>query len=251
VARRAAEIIDADLNPAFPDILPYNPAHPTLGAPPPDFAPVLASGGTRYPAPFTSPFEAVGRFRFEVCQAPEHSMRSADCLLGLVNRAGAGDTLLVEQLQEPPFWGPSDATVASDPNPRLEAYIAAARRGARVRVLLDAFFDDLSSTRSNLRTQEYVAAVARAEGLDIEARRGNPTGLGLHNKMILAQILGRGWVMAGSLNGGEASSKVNREVSLIVGSDEAYAYLAAMFWSDWGVLSGQSASFTPARVGVE
>ncbi len=40
--------------------------------------------------------------------------------------------------------------------------------------------------------------------------------------------------MAGSLNGGEASAKLNRELSLVVQSDEAYGYLAAMFWGDWG-----------------
>jgi phosphatidylserine/phosphatidylglycerophosphate/cardiolipin synthase-like enzyme len=103
-----------------------------------------------------------------------------------------------------------------------------------VRILLDSYFDDLGSSRSNLRTEEYLAAVARAEGLDLQARRGNPTGLGLHNKMVLAEVDGRGWAMVGSLNGGEASAKVNREVSLVVQSDEAYRYLAVMFWGDWG-----------------
>ncbi len=85
----------------------------------------------------------------------------------------------------------------------------------------------------------------------MQARRGNPTGLGLHNKMTLAEIDGQGWVMAGSLNGGEASSKVNREVSLLVGADEAYRYLARMFWSDWGEVAGESASFHVEQVGVE
>lgn len=249
VARRAADIIAADLNPAFADILPYDPAHPTLGAPPADFVPTFDSGGTRYPAAFRQPFQTAGRFRFEVCQAPEHALRASDCLLGLINRLGAGDTLLIQQLQEPPYWGPSNGTVASDPNPRVEAYLAAARRGAKVRVLLDAYFDDLSSASSNLRTQEYVAAVARAEGLDIEVRRGNPAGLGLHNKMALAQVDGQGWVMVGSLNGGEASAKVNREVSLIVAATGAYDYLATMFWSDWGAEPG--GSFHAPQVGVE
>ncbi len=56
--------------------------------------------------------------------------------------------------------------------------MAAARRGARVRILLDSFFDDLTSSRSNLRTEEYLTSMARLEGLDLEVRRGNPTGLG-------------------------------------------------------------------------
>ena len=164
IVRRAGEIMEADMDSSSADILAFDPAHPTLGAPPPDFAPVFDSGGTRYPAKFARPLELTARLKLELCQAPEHSMRRGDCLLGLVARAGAGDTLLIEQLQEPPYWGPNDGTVESDPNPRLEAYIAAARRGATVRLLLDAYFDDLTSTRSNLRTQEYLAAVARHEG---------------------------------------------------------------------------------------
>jgi phosphatidylserine/phosphatidylglycerophosphate/cardiolipin synthase-like enzyme len=251
VVQRIGAIIRADLDTAFADILPYDPAHPTLGAPPLDFVPVFDSGGIQYAAPFATPLEMAGRFRFEVCQAPEHSLRSSDCLLGLLGRAGAGDTVLVEQLQEPPYWGPGDGTVESDPNLRVEAYIAAARRGATVRVLLDAYFDDLSSARSNLRTQEYLMARARSESLDLEVRRANPAGLGLHNKMILAETAGAGWVMVGSLNGGEASAKLNREVSLLIGSSDAHRYLTRVFWSDWGEAAGQRDSFHAPQVGVE
>ena len=88
------------------------------------------------------------------------------------------------QLYENLYWGAESSNIAADPNPRLQAYIAAARRGAKVRVLLDAFFDnqDLDSPRSNLRTVEYLTAVAQAEGLDLQARRRNPTGQGIHNK---------------------------------------------------------------------
>ena len=52
---------------------------------------------------------------------------------------------------------------------------------------------------------------------------------------MLAQIAGQGWVVVGSLNGGEVSAKLNREVALLVGSDAAYAYLAQVFWYDWAV----------------
>ena len=135
------------------------------------------------------------------------------------------------------YWGAEASNVTDDPNPRLLAYIAAARRGAKVRVLLDAYFDnqDLNSPRSNLRTVEYLTAIAQAEVLDLQARRRNPTGLGIHNKMVLAQIDGQGWAVVGSLNGGEVSAKLNREMALLVGSDEVYAYLADVFWYDWNV----------------
>jgi len=53
-------------------------------------------------------------------------------------------------------------------------------------------------------------------------------------RMILAEIDGQGWVLVGSLNGGEASAKLNREMCLLVASSEAYEYLADIFWYDWG-----------------
>lgn len=233
VVDRVESILWADRDRAFADIWPYDPLDPDLGAPPPGFTPVLTSGGSAYPVRVPAPLTTSGEFYFELCQAPEHALKWDACLLGLINRAGPGDTVLVEQLDEPAFWGPSSGSVATDPNPRLDAYVAAARRGATVRILLDSYFDDLASSRSNLRTEEYLTSLARAEGLDLQVRRGNPTGLGLHNKMVLARIGGAGWVMAGSLNGGEASAKLNREVSLVVQSDAAYDYLAAMFQADW------------------
>ena len=99
-------------------------------------------------------------------------MRADDGLLGTLARAGAGDTVLIEQLYEQMFWGPDSSNVNADPNPRVQAYLDAARRGVCVRVLLDSFFDDLESPRSNLRTVEYLNATACAEGLDLQARRG-------------------------------------------------------------------------------
>jgi phosphatidylserine/phosphatidylglycerophosphate/cardiolipin synthase-like enzyme len=232
------EIMDADIAPGVHgDVWAWDPADPTLGAPPAGFVPSYDSGGVAYPVQKPTPLVTRGVFTFQLIHSPERALRDQDSLLGLVNRAGAGDTILVEQLYEQLFWGSTSSNVTADPNPRLEAYIAAARRGATVRVLLDAFFDnqDLDSPRSNLRTLEYLTAVAQAEGLDLQARRRNPTGLGIHNKMVLAQIGGKGWTIVGSLNGGEVSAKLNREMALLVGSDEAYAYLADVFWYDWGV----------------
>ena len=231
-------IMDADIAPGMHrDVWAWDPADPTLGAPPAGFVPSYDSGGNSYPVQKPAPLVTQGTFTFQLIHSPEQALRDQDSLLGLVNRAGAGDTILVEQLYENPYWGAEASNVAADPNPRLQAYIAAARRGAKVRVLLDAYFDnqDLNSPRSNLRTVEYLTAVAQAEGLDLQARRRNPTGQGIHNKMVLAQIGGKGWAVVGSLNGGEVSAKLNREMALLVGSDEVYSYLADVFWYDWDV----------------
>jgi len=233
-----SSIMDADIAPGIhADVWTWDPADPTLGAPPAGFTPDYTSGGTFYPVQKPQPLWTTGAFTFQLIHAPEQALRDQDSLLGLVNRAGAGDTVLVEQLYEHTYWGAESSNVDADPNPRLNAYIAAARRGATVRVLLDAYFDnqDLNSPRSNLRTVEYLNSVAQVEGLDLQARRRNPTGEGIHNKMALAQIADRGWVIVGSLNGGEVSAKLNREMALLVGSDEAYDYLAQVFWYDWDV----------------
>jgi hypothetical protein len=87
---------------------------------------------------------------FELQQAPENLLRFEDGVLGLINRAKEGDKLLIQQLQERPHWGATTSNRADDPNVRLEYFIAAARRGARVRILLDSYFDAEDSPVSNV-----------------------------------------------------------------------------------------------------
>jgi cardiolipin synthase len=238
IVAELSAIMDADIAPdVHRDVWAWNAGDLALGAPPVGFTPSYDSGGSFYPLRQPQPLFTEGSFTFQLIHSPEQALRDQDSLLGLINRAGPGDTILVEQLYENTYWGAEKSNIVDDPNPRLQAYISAARRGASVRVLLDAYFDnqDLDSPRSNLRTVEYLTAVAQAEGLDLQARRRNPTGQGIHNKMVLAQIGGKGWAVAGSLNGGEVSAKLNREMALLVGSDEAYAYLADVFQYDWDV----------------
>ncbi|MCB0230668.1 MAG: hypothetical protein KDG58_09035, partial [Anaerolineae bacterium] len=150
-------------------------------------------------------------------------------LLGMVDRAGAGDTVLVEQLYERVHWGGSNDTPQSAPNLRLQAYIDAARRGATVRILLDAYFD----TGDNAETVAYISQIVQNEGINLRALLGNPTGRGIHNKMILVEAGGEKWTHLGSINGSEASSKANRELAIQVQSDAVYAYFAPAFWVDW------------------
>ncbi len=125
-----------------------------------------------------------------------------------------------------------------DPSLRVEAYIAAARRGARVRILLNSgkFDADYYDAAQNGAAVEYVNDVARLEGLDLRAATGDPTQYGLHNKMVLVWLDGdAGYAHVGSLNGSETSNKVNREVALQIRSDEVYSYLRRVFERDWAV----------------
>jgi phosphatidylserine/phosphatidylglycerophosphate/cardiolipin synthase-like enzyme len=229
------ELFDADLDPARHRDIRRWPLDDPNYAPPDWFVPEDMSGGDIYRVYWPDPLTVHGAFQFQIISSPENSLNAHGGLLGLVGRAGDGDTLYVQQLQEPPYWGPISGSPGTDPNIRLEAYIAAARRGARVRIMLDRYFDDPASPRSNAAAVRYVNQVAAEEGLDLQAQRSNLTGLGIHNKMVLAQIDGAGYVHVGSINGSEAANKINREVALQVQSDAAYDYLARMFDLDWAL----------------
>ncbi len=200
---------------------------------PPGYTPIAATDWMTYTARFSIPLALDGEFSFEIIQSPENSLRDSDALLGLLARAGEGDLVLVQQMYEPPYWGDRYSDRVSDPNPRLEAYLAAARRGARVRVLLDSFFDDPTDPRGNWATCAFLRGIAAQERLRLQCRLANPTGLGIHTKMVLVEIDGRRYVHLGSINGSELSSKANRELALQVESSAAFAYLAEMFERDW------------------
>ncbi len=239
----ALDIFDHDLDPAnHNDLHRWNAA---TDSPPVGFVPSYASGGTAYPVQFPTPLALSGSFEFEVVQSPDNDLRGSDALLGMVAHAGAGGTVLVEQLYERKFWGPTTSDPANDPNLRLEAYIAAARRGARVRILLDSVYDDPADSRGNAATCTYVNGVAASESLDLQCLLGNPTGTGIHNKMVLVWNGTQGWTHTGSINGSENSVKNNRELAVQVKSTDGYNYLAQVFDYDWVVSGGGPILPTP------
>ncbi|MFZ5916290.1 MAG: Ig-like domain-containing protein [Chloroflexota bacterium] len=198
------------------------------------------------------PLVLTGVTSFEVVQSPETSLRTGDALLGMVARAGAGDRVLVQQQYEHQYWGPYDAPFL---NPRLNAYIEAARRGAAVRIMVAN--DDDNSYEDELI--QYLNDLAAAEGLDLMAGKGSPTagtldgepfGGHIHNKMVLVyDVATQGWTHVGSINGSENASKYNREMALQIGSDAAFNYFAGVFHTDWtasglpGFLAAPAAAF--------
>lgn len=228
----ALDVFAKDLDPFHhKDIRRWNAG---TDAPPVGFIPDYETGGTGYDVAFPGPLDLSGTFNFEVVLSPENALRSIDGLLGMVSRSGPGGIVYVEQLYERTFWGPTESNPQKDPNPRLNAYVDAARRGATVRILLDSFFDDPISPRSNLETCKYINRQAILEGLNMQCKVGNPTGTGIHNKMVLVWDGHQGWSHTGSINGSENSSKNNRELAVQVASNEAFSYLSNVFLHDWG-----------------
>ncbi len=210
------------------DILRWNTAYADKYGPP-LATPITASiDGITSSVRFTAPLVISGTFDFAFFTAPEAVLRRSDGLLGLLGQAGPGDTLAVEQLYEYAAWG-------SGPNPRLEACIDAARRGAAVRILLNSgAFGEEYIAPTYTQTLAYVNRIAHEERLNLQAAAGDPTHYGIHNKLFLVALSGKGcYAHIGSLNGSEVSSKVNREVVLQIRSDEVCAYLSHMFELDW------------------
>jgi uncharacterized protein YkwD len=242
------DVFQHDLDPAHHrDLKRWDAADPRYGAPPITFTVSYSSGGSLYPIQFPQPFVISGTFNFEIVQSPENSLRDTDALLGMVTHASGGSRVLVEQLYEYKYWGPTSSSPITDPNPRLEAYIAAARRGAVVDILLDSAYNDPLDPRGNTATCAYVNTIAASEGLSLNCLLGNPTGTGIHNKMVLVLAGGQGWVHTGSINGSENSSKQNREMAVQVESRQAYDALAPVFWYDW-VASGGTVPPPPKTI---
>jgi uncharacterized repeat protein (TIGR01451 family) len=235
VVARVAEIFDHDLDPAHhADLWAWALDGGEYGPPPLDFTPTLSvTDHTTYTVVFSQPLTVSDTLAFELFTAPEAALRQSDALFGLLARAGSGDEVYVEQLDERAAWG-SDPD--ADPGLRMQAYLAAARRGARVRILLNggAFGADYYDATTNRAAADYANAVARAEKLDLVAALGDPTQYGIHNKMALVWLDDAGgYVHVGSLNGSETSSKANRELVIQVQSDAVYDYLKAVFDWDW------------------
>ncbi|MSP11843.1 MAG: hypothetical protein EXR62_02680 [Chloroflexi bacterium] len=233
---RAAAIFAADTDRQHADIYAWNRQDVKYGMPPVDFTPAYTRETNYYTVRAAQPLEMASVGQWELIAAPEETAGTQDEVLQLLDRAGVGDEVLIEQLDEPLAWGPSGAPW---PNPRIEKYIAAARQGARVTILLDGFFTSLYDPRGNNGTRQALQRLAQEEGLDLQVRLGNPTGLGIHGKLILVRHGAEHWVHIGSLNGSETSAKNNRELVLQVDSAPAYAYLARIFWWDWQISQPQ------------
>ncbi len=202
--------------------------YPGLGTPPPGYTPTPFPDQTGYTLVKPTPLVVTETQRIEIVQAPDNALRDVDSLIGLVNRAGAGDEVMVEQQYERKYW---QSSTLDGPNPRLEAYIRAAQRGANVRILLDAAFDDCGSTH-NSATVQYLSSFGLP---NLQGKIGQPSDGPIHNKEVLVRIGSQGYIHSSSINGSANSSKNNREYGLQIASNAGYQYYKDVFDYDWSV----------------
>ncbi|MDH7509752.1 MAG: phospholipase D-like domain-containing protein [Methanolinea sp.] len=118
-------------------------------------------------------------------------------------------------------------------NPFLSDAIEAARRGVRVRVLLDSYYYNIEGESDNDEMVAVINRIAAAEGLPLEARCAD-TGPGkvekIHNK---GAIIDGRRVLVSSINWNANSPVNNREAALIVDHPGVGAYFTSVFESDW------------------
>ena len=219
----------------FFDVRPFDQEDPSYGGPPDDFVMPEPTEWWVKRAPFDDVLELSGEAQFGILSAPEMTLNAEQGILALIGRAGPGDEIYLWQLYEHKYWGESISNPIADPNLRLEALIGAAERGAKVRILLDGFFDNPEALRSNRATVDYVRTLLFQRGIDIDARIGNPTTAGIHAKVVLAKVRGQKWSAIGSLNGGEVSHKLNREVVILTDLAGVYDRVSDVFDWDWAL----------------
>lgn len=215
-----------DAQPIMRDIVPYSPSDARFASAP-GLLPnsTVPSGG--YKATFgPARFSGV---RVSPVVSPDTSTLPNASILALLETAT--DTILIEQLACSPNWSRDGE---DRPNEYLEAVVAAARRGVRVRVLLDASFPQSSGVNQDVANE--LNYLALRENLDLEARVARVPGIqSLHNKGLVVD--GRR-ALVSSLNWVGSAALDNRELGLIIEGEGPASYFEQVFWLDWNLTGG-------------
>ncbi len=227
-----ADITSIDASPTDAYGLPYRD---------PAFKPDDTLQRGLYPRP-EKPVFADEPMDLELVLSPDTSLNEHTSIIGMMERAKK--TLYIEQNSVRRRWGRKKDSSDPDtdkiddtentPNLPLQAVVAAARRGVRVRVLLDSTWYNVqgSEDRDNDDTVAWLNELARTEGLDLDAKVINLETTHLekiHAKGIIADDA----VFVGSINWTENSFKGNREVGVIVGDRKIAGYYKHLFRRDW------------------
>jgi cardiolipin synthase len=118
-------------------------------------------------------------------------------------------------------------------NPFLQAAVDAAKRGVRVRVLLDSSYFNIEEDCDNDEMVRLINRLAAEQELPLVARCADLEGNNLekiHNKGV---IVDRRSVLVSSINWNTNSPQFNREAGVIIVHPEVGAYFTGAFEDDW------------------
>ena len=177
-----------------------------------------------------APLSSQGEMALQLVLSPDNSLSERGAIIGMVNAAQR--ELLVLQNSMPTRWGRGRKKVAS---PLVSAVVAAARRGVKTRVLLDAVFYQLDPLKpdGNDDTVRYLNALAKKEGLDLKARIIDLETIGLSKIHAKGVLVDGDKTFVGSQNWSENSFRGNREVGVVIESKAVNGYYRRLFWRDW------------------
>jgi cardiolipin synthase A/B len=187
---------------------------------------VFSSGSTEYP--LTREYKAeFSPYRFEDARvvpviSPDTSYLVGDMI------AGSEVTLDIEQAY---ITNQTDGSF----NPFLEEAISAARRGVKVRILLDSYYYNIEGSGDNDEMVRWINHLAAEEKLPLEARLADLEANNvekIHNKGVIAD--GRK-VLVSSINWNDNSPRFNRETGVIIEHKGVGEYFTRVFDDDWAV----------------
>ncbi|MEW5761452.1 MAG: phospholipase D-like domain-containing protein, partial [Candidatus Thermoplasmatota archaeon] len=165
-----------------------------------------------------------GKFKFTPIISPDNSF---ELMLELLKNAN--ESIYLEMATISMSWNYKDDKLE---NVYLNALIEAARRGCKVRVLLDSRFVDVGmEIVDNKDVADYVNMIGKNERLDIEAKVVKLENLEkLHTKGI---IVDGKITLISSINWVRGSAIMNREVGVIIENEELASYYSSVFLYDW------------------
>ncbi|MCO4763231.1 MAG: hypothetical protein KC502_17060 [Myxococcales bacterium] len=258
VVRDLEAVWNADVNPKrHRDYVRYTDAPQTLDeegrgryGPPPKGTKLKSTLHYGRYVPRDPPEETVTeKVGAELVVSPDTSLAEHSGILKAI--ASAKHTLLIEHLAFAKHWGGKrKGSVKKTPNVLLQACLAAARRGVKVRLLLscrgfacdrpDALWE--KNEIDNDDVYELVNRIAKREKLDLEARLldttsddwlDDPEEHGVHKIHNKGMVIDGHVTLFASINGAENSFKANREVGVLVDSAKVGQFYERLFWYDW------------------
>lgn len=177
-----------------------------------------------HPEPLVDTFTTAHSSRVTLFVSPDCSVERPYILDELSSCSGC----LAEQLEVDLLW--TDRwTGETAPSPVLEAYLGVLRRGGEGRLLLDSSWFGMES---NLEVVEHLRACAEREGLSGEfalLSQESPVEA-LHNKGL---VLDYDRTLISSNNWVHSSFFANRELAVLLQSEEAAQYFTSVFDLDW------------------